>query len=143
MELKEFERKTAAKLLEVASEYFSRRGCDELNLDFLTPEERETLLWEYEQWNLSPEDFDPEQTEFSHWALMAYLADRLAPELMNPDSAMPRMLRRNTDEMGQAINSLVDWQNGHKAMDFHEVAETINTIVKFWSRFSTNATRHL
>lgn len=73
------ELKVASKLLEVASEYFSNRICNDFDLTFLSLEERCEIVRAYEIWNRSPQYYDENDVDSSmDCALMAYLSDRLA-----------------------------------------------------------------
>jgi hypothetical protein len=78
--LKSYERKLIAMLLDLASDQYSNHGCNDFDLSFLPDKERQSLLKAIEEWNGTPEDYDPTRKVGADWVLMRYLGEKIDPE---------------------------------------------------------------
>lgn len=76
-----FERKIVAALLDMAGDTFSNHGCNDFDLDALgvTKKQAAELDKQYQEFNNSPEDHDPDvdHRQQTDWTLMNYFAWRL------------------------------------------------------------------
>lgn len=80
-EMKPYERKLAAILLEMASNHFGNHGCNDFPLEkYLTPEEQQMLTKQYHEWNGDPEEYNPDRPMSLDFALMGFLAAKIYPE---------------------------------------------------------------
>jgi len=78
MELTDWERKLAAKLLKVASDQFINHGCNDFDAAKeagLTEEECEALWEQLGEWDT--DCLKRDDTLFLDWLLMRFLADKL------------------------------------------------------------------
>ena len=74
------EARLVARLLEIASDQFTRHGCNDLPDDFWedwTRLERQALCKAIQEDNGTPEDYYPDHLELPDWLLMEYMRDRL------------------------------------------------------------------
>lgn len=80
MEIKPYEAKVLAVILELASDQFSHHSCINFDLaKLLSLEERQSLLKEMNEQNQSSEEYDPENCDFvSDWWLMSYFSDKFS-----------------------------------------------------------------
>ena len=78
MSLTRAELKLAARLLELASDVFSNRNCNDFDLTFLSLEERQEIMRAYYNYANTPEDYDEECIIADDFTLMEYLSDRMA-----------------------------------------------------------------
>jgi hypothetical protein len=75
--LTQAELKLTAKLLDLASDVFANRNCNDFDLNFLSSEERREILKGYYDYTNFPEDYD-ESIEISNdFVLMEYLSNRI------------------------------------------------------------------
>lgn len=78
------EKKLAVMFLKMASEEFSRHGCNDLDPGLLTdwsPEEIIALDKAYHEWNGDPEEHGPDNSWLPDFALMSFLAAKLDDEV--------------------------------------------------------------
>ena len=74
------EKKLASKLLDMASEKFSNHGCNDFDLvteGGLTAEEADVFQRAFYEWNGSPGDYEPGNTNLADFAAMSFLSDLL------------------------------------------------------------------
>lgn len=74
------EKELAAKMLKLASDYFGNHGCNDVEesvYDGWTKEERQHFVKEFEEWNGSPQDYNPDDLHLPDWAIMSFLAFKL------------------------------------------------------------------
>ena len=79
------EKLLTAYLLNMAADQFSNHGCNDFNMakeQDWSLEERRDLAKRINDWNRSPEDFDPDgqYKYFMDWVLMDVMADLLKEE---------------------------------------------------------------
>jgi hypothetical protein len=62
-------------LLEMAAEEFSRHGCNDFDLsEWLDPDEQQSFVRGFHEWNGDPEEFNPERPEMGDSCVMSYLS---------------------------------------------------------------------
>jgi hypothetical protein len=74
------EKKLASCLLKEAANEFGNHGCndvDEKLYDGWTKEERQQFCKEFEEWNGSPDDYNPNFLYLPDFALMDFLAYKI------------------------------------------------------------------
>jgi len=90
--LPDYEMRALVALLREASDYFSSRICDDIDLTPLIPsvEQRREMLKRFHEWNGDPEVYEQDQMEggwyaeyhvWSYAAMFDYFAHRLAPDI--------------------------------------------------------------
>jgi len=73
------ELKLAADLLRTASDVFANHGCNDWEFpDDWTEQERHDFVKEYHDYNGDPEEFNPKFLRLHDYAVMAFLARKLA-----------------------------------------------------------------
>lgn len=74
------EKKLTIALLKMASEHFSRHGCNDFPKEIeslLSPSEWDKLNKEYHEYNGDPEEYVPNQVLSHDWLWMNYMAHKL------------------------------------------------------------------
>lgn len=74
------EKKLASKMLDMASEEFGHHGCNDFDLvteGGMTAEEADAFQRAYCEWNGSPGDYEPGDTNLADFAAMSFLSHLL------------------------------------------------------------------
>ena len=69
-----------AKLLDLASNQFSRHGCNDLSesvYEGWSIEDKKKFVREYHEWNGDPEEFDEDFLYLPDYAIMRFLAHKI------------------------------------------------------------------
>ena len=136
--LTETEIKVAAKLLDVAGDVFSNRGCNDFNLEFIRLEDRHELIRSCEEWNGTPEDFDPNQEYkiYADFCLMNYLSQKFDSSIYSkPNSGLPS-LASATNDIEITVDRLTRWAGGSEMLSLNDLKYLIKQLSLQFKRIS-------
>lgn len=125
-ELKELELTSA--LLKMAADKFGNHGCNDVEesiYDGWTIEERKKLVKEYEEYNGTPEEFDENFLHLPDFALMGFMAHKLAnpiePLVIQKNAEISRLIFEKLKSYSFGIDGVTDF--GANKKEFTEIIQ--------------------